>query len=246
MPCCASRVVSVAPIMANAKPDEMPKPRAASGAGSKYRRTPAGSRLELMLVVDNEGRVVREALCLVDRLAPRGGCDSRRGDLIIDAPADVFLPRLAAIRPPGVLVGLVVQLAEHVDEAELVEYAREPRTLLRKETRVFLIRAPVPEIDFLVRDIPVAAQDHLVAAFLELLQVREECLEKAELGSLAVRAGRPGRHVQGNDPELVEARLDIAPFGVELSMCETAPHLVRRLAAIQGDAAVPLLRRECV
>ncbi len=43
IPYCASRVVSVAPIIANAEPDEIPRHSAASGAGSMYGRTPAGT-----------------------------------------------------------------------------------------------------------------------------------------------------------------------------------------------------------
>jgi hypothetical protein len=35
MPCCARRVVSVAPIIAKAKPDEMPRNKAARGAASR-------------------------------------------------------------------------------------------------------------------------------------------------------------------------------------------------------------------
>src|SRR5687768_15698072 len=110
MPCWASRVVSVAPIMAKAKPEEMPRNKAASGAASKYGRMPSGSVLrqsgsELVVIVDRERRVVGEALRLIDRLLACGLGDARGGDLVIDAPADILLPRLAAVRPPGVLVG---------------------------------------------------------------------------------------------------------------------------------------------
>ena len=44
-PYCARRVVRVAAIIAKPKPDEMPRNAAASGAASRYGRTPAGSRL---------------------------------------------------------------------------------------------------------------------------------------------------------------------------------------------------------
>src|SRR5437899_5428955 len=132
MPCCARRVVSVAPIMVKAKPDEMPRNRAASGAGSRYGRTPAGrlerqpARSEVVVIVDRERRVIREAPALVDRLADRSRRDPRRGDLVVEPPADVLRPGPAAVRPPGVLVGLVVQPPEHVDEADVVEDASEP------------------------------------------------------------------------------------------------------------------------
>src|SRR5687767_3325943 len=92
MPCWASRVVSVAPIIANAKPEEMPRNNAASGAASKYGRMPSGSLprqsgSELVVIVDRQRRVVGEAFRLVDRLLARGRRDARGGNLVVDAPA---------------------------------------------------------------------------------------------------------------------------------------------------------------
>src|SRR4051812_45963818 len=116
MPCCASRVVSVAPIMVNAKPDEIPRKSAARGAGSRYGRSPAGSAsLKDVLILDRQRRVVGEALLLVDRFLACLRRDARRRDLVVDAPADVLRPGLPAVRPPGVLVRLRVDSAEHVD-----------------------------------------------------------------------------------------------------------------------------------
>src|SRR5688572_5111698 len=106
-----------------------------------------------MVVVDDQRRVIGEAPGLVDRFSARARGDARRGDLVVDAPAYVLLPRLAAVRPPGVLVGLVVQAPEYVDEAELVEHPREPRALLGQKARVLLVGAPVAQIDLLVRDV---------------------------------------------------------------------------------------------
>jgi hypothetical protein len=57
--------------------------------------------------------------------------------------------------------GRGIDAAEHVDEAELVEHARKPRPLVRQEAAVLPVRAPVGEVDVLVRDVPVAAQDDL-------------------------------------------------------------------------------------
>src|SRR5574341_1563506 len=133
-----------------------------------------------MFVIDDEGRVVREPSCLVDRLFAGPFGDAGRGDLVVDAPAHVLLPRLATIGPPGVLVGLVVQAPEDVDEAQLVEYAREPLALFGQEARVLLIGAPVPQVDLLLRDIPVSAQDEFMVSFLEALEVRQERLRSEE------------------------------------------------------------------
>src|SRR5688572_17846195 len=197
-----------------------------------------------MVVVDDERRVVREALGLVDRFPARGGGHARRGDLVVDAPADVLLPRLAAVRPPRVLIGLVVQLAEHIDETQLVEDARQPCALLGQEAGVLLVGAPVPEIDLPVRDVPVAAQDDFLVSVFQALQVQQEVLQEAEFRSLAMLAGRARRHIHRHHPELAEARLDVATLSVELAALESTAHFVRGLAAIQGDAAIALFLGE--
>src|SRR5262245_3273305 len=245
MPCCARRVVSVAPIIAKVKPEETPRNSAASGARSRYGlRLLTAPLAQLVLIVDGERSVVGEALRLVDRLLLRGARHAGRGDLVVDAPADVLLPRLAAVRPPGVLLGPGIQPAEHVDEAELVEDARQPRALLRQEARVLAVRAPVLQVDLVVGDVPVAAQDDLVSSFPDLFQVNDESLEEAEFRCLAVRPGGAGGQVKGDDPELAEARLDVAALVVELAHREAAPHFVGRAPAVERDAAVALLLRE--
>src|SRR5512147_2944689 len=75
---------------------------------------------KLEFVVDDQRRVIREAPVLVDRHRVRMGGDARRGDLVVDAPADVLRPGLAPVRPPGVLLGTRVDAPEDVDEPELV------------------------------------------------------------------------------------------------------------------------------
>src|SRR4051812_32295653 len=105
MPCCARRVVSVAPIMVKAKPDDTPRNSAARGAGSRYARSPS----ERVVIVDQQRRMVGEALRLVDRLAVRGARNLGRGDLVVDAPADVLGPGLSAVGPPRVLAVLLVE-----------------------------------------------------------------------------------------------------------------------------------------
>src|SRR5687768_12385857 len=122
----------------------MPRNSAASGAGSKYGRIPLNQRV---VIIDGQRRVIGEATRLVDRLLHRLGRDAGRGDLVIDAPADVLLPRLPAVRPPGVLLGIRVEAPEYVDVAELVEHAREPGPLLRQEAGVLLVGSPVLEVD---------------------------------------------------------------------------------------------------
>src|SRR3954465_1462385 len=159
--------------------------------------------------------MVGEAPALVDRLAHGRRGDARRRDLVIDAPADVLRIRLAAVRPPGVMPRIRVQPAEHTDEAGLVEDMGEPGALLWGEAGILLVRAPVGEIDLAVRDVPVAAQNDLLLAIAQQLQVLGKVLGEAKLGSLPGRPGRSRWHVDRDDPQVAEARLDIAAFGVE-------------------------------
>src|SRR5689334_20459853 len=180
--------------MEKAKPDEMPRKSAASGAGSKYGLTPSGKRSrqgasEVVVIVDRERRVVGEAPALVDRLSQRARRDAGRGDLVIEAPADVLGPGAATVRPPRVLVRLLIQPPEDVDEADLVEHTREPGALLGQETGVLLIRAPIAQVDFLVRNVPVAAQDDFGIALAQLFPVQQKAHQEAELRRLPMWAG---------------------------------------------------------
>src|SRR5439155_17315638 len=75
-------------------------------------------------VFDDQRRMVREAFLLVDRHRGRLGSDAERGDVIVDAPSDVLGPGLAAVAPPGILLGPVVDAAMHVDVADFIEYPR--------------------------------------------------------------------------------------------------------------------------
>src|SRR4029453_2476317 len=48
------------------------------------------------------------------------------------------------------------------------ERPREPGALLGQEAGILLVGFPVPEVDLLVRDVPVAAQDDVMASFLQI------------------------------------------------------------------------------
>src|SRR6202008_2372407 len=104
----------------------------------------------------------------------------------------VLAPGLAAFRPPGVLVGLRVDLAERVDVADVAEQLIEPGALLGQEARGLLVREPVAQVDFGVRDVPVAAQDEVAALALARAQMRHELVEEAELRALPILAGGAG------------------------------------------------------
>src|SRR5213075_1125093 len=112
--------------------------------------------------------MVGKAPVRIDRSRPGFRGDRRGRDLVVDPPSDVLCPRLPAVRPPRVAIRARINPAEDIDEPELVEHAREPRTLLGQEAGILLIAAPVPEIDLAVRDVPVAAEDDLSPGVAQL------------------------------------------------------------------------------
>src|SRR6056300_530260 len=81
--------------------------------------------------------------------------------LVVDAPSDIVVPCSAAIRPPRVLVLLLLESAKRIGISVLAKNLVEPRAFLGQATRVFLVLFPVPDIRFFVHDIPVATDDVL-------------------------------------------------------------------------------------
>src|SRR4029450_1132951 len=159
---------------------------------------------EREVIVDDQRRMVGKAPVLVDRHGVRLDRDSRCGDLIVDAPADILRPRLAAVRPPRVMPRLLVDAAKYVDETQLVENPGQPCALLRQEAGILLVASPVLEVDRLMRDVPVAAQDDLALLPAELQQMRKKRLKKSEFGGLPVRTRRPRRQIDASDGDLAK------------------------------------------
>src|SRR5690348_764704 len=123
-----------------------------------------GMRSERVLVIDDERRMVRKTPLLVNGAA-LGRCrEIGRGDLVVDTPSHVLRPSLPAIGPPGVLIGAAIEAPESIHPTELVEDARQPLAFLGQEAGVLAVAAPVLQVDFLMRDVPVAAE-HDVPAF---------------------------------------------------------------------------------
>src|SRR5206468_299737 len=76
---------------------------------SAMRNTVSSLRsLDFVFVIDDQRGMIGEAPVGVDRGAARSGGDPGRRDLIVDAPAHVLRPCLAAIGPPRVLLGFLV------------------------------------------------------------------------------------------------------------------------------------------
>src|SRR5882672_7052652 len=135
-------------------------------------------------VVDGERRAVGEAPALVDRAALHATAQCFGDDLIDNAPADVLRPGRPAIGPPRVLIGLLVDDTKCVNVARESDQLIEPGTFLGQEARVLLVRAPVAEVDLLVRDVPVAAQNVVAPGLAQFRKMRLKDIEETELRRL--------------------------------------------------------------
>ena len=121
----------------------------------------------------------------------------------------------------------------------------KPFAFFGQKAGVLAVAAPVFEIDFLVRDIPVAAHHDFAPARLEFFQVRVEFFHEAEFGLLTLLTTRTRRQVDRDYREFagscVEVSAHVAPFGIELGHAESGGDLGRFLPAVEADAAIALL-----
>jgi YccS/YhfK family integral membrane protein len=180
--------------------------------------------------------------------AQRGGGQSGRGQVVVQPPADVVGIGLAPVAPPGVagVGGIGLQAPVHVHQAAvrgLAQQLAHPGALLGQEAAVFLVATPVFQVDRLVRDVDVAAQDEL-ALGLQPHQVRVHGRQEAKLGLLALLARAAAGEVGADQRQLarraVKAQLDIAALGVELGVAKTHAHVAGGMPAVDADAGIAL------
>ena len=80
---------------------------------------------------------------------------------------------------------LLIHHAKRVPPAEFIEQQVEPGALLGQEARVLLVAAPVLDIDVLVGDVDVAADDPLAPVRQHLPQQWRQARHDVELHLLA-------------------------------------------------------------
>ncbi len=84
----------------------------------------------------------------------------RRGDAeVVDAPPNVFGPGIEPVRPPGIVVGLLVELTEGIDEAAF-NVPVKAMPLFDGEPGVVLVGLGVFKVDLLVCHVQVATENH--------------------------------------------------------------------------------------
>jgi hypothetical protein len=101
------------------------------------------------------------------------------------------------------------------------------------------------EIDRLMRDVPVAAENHFAPGLAQLCEMRQERIEKAVLRRLPMLAARARRQIQADHGHVAKVRLEIAALGIELRGAESRVEFGRD-ARVEPNAGVALssARRE--
>lgn len=172
----------------------------------------------------------------------------RRGEDVVDAPADVLRADSHALAPPGVVPRPRLEAPEGVDPAGL-HPAVELGALLGEEAAGLPVLAWAREVDLAVRGVEVAEREHAATCAAQRLQLLHQRAAEGQLvGHAAVVAQSPAalRHVHTGHREPPEVRDQEAPLAVELGEPEPELHAVRRAPREDRHAAVaaPLGRRE--
>ena len=161
-------------------------------------------------------------------------------DEIVDAPAGVLLAGLEAVGPPGIDVCLVrVEVTERVGET-CVEQLLELGTLLVGEACVLAVALRVLQVDFLMGDVHVAADDDGLAGVEPQEIVAEGVLPRHAVVQATEAVLRIGR-VDGHEEEVVHLQRDDAPLTVVLLDVESVGHAERFAAREDGRARIAFL-----
>src|SRR5450755_2674752 len=113
----------------------------------------------LEIVVDRYRSVVGEAFVAVNRRGAHARREIGRDELVVDAPTEIPLERVAPILPPGKLFRLMVDRAKRVDPADAFDDVVEPAPLVGQKPGRARAGFGIEDVDVAVRDIVVAAHD---------------------------------------------------------------------------------------
>ena len=140
------------------------------------------------------------------------------------------------------MVGALVDTAKHIHPA-IFENITQPGAFFGQETRVLAIAAPVLQIDFVVRDVQVTADDKFAPFGLHGGEVRTKHLEKTKLRLLPVFTAGARRQINRDQRHGAEIGAHIATFVVKLAHTKTNGDSVRLTQRINPDAAIAFFFR---
>src|SRR5712692_6558453 len=170
-----------------------------------------------------------------DDAARRALGDRRRGEDVVEAPADVALAQVAPRRPPGEEVRIVrVEGAADVDQMPAQQLLEELALFLAlpDDARLALLRM---HVHVGAGDVHVAAQNELAPLPVQLLRPGRELDHEAELRLIVLAAVR---YVYRGEDEPAELGQHDARFHVELRMAERGLGVEQALPDVQGHAGV--------
>ncbi len=184
--------------------------------------------------------MIGKSLGLIDVSSQHLIAETRRHDLVVQAPTDVLVPCAAAARPPRILIGLFVDGAERVNVAVLTKHLIEPRALFGQKTGVLSVRFPVLKVNFFVRNIPVAAKNYLGALTPKLLQVFCERIQAPVFRLLSLIARRSRGQVHRDNIQTLQLHLQVAPLCIKLGISVAADNFFGLVSRVDCDATVAL------
>jgi hypothetical protein len=142
--------------------------------------------------------------------------EALRDEEVVQAPSDVLGSGVAHVAPEGVgSCEFRVEVTECVDEAQRQKLG-EAIAFFLSETSVSLVRFGIGQVNFLVRDVHVACDDHRLL-LVQLLHVGVESIVELEALFQRLQAATRVDDVGGNDKKLLELCGDQALLFGEVS-----------------------------
>lgn len=90
--------------------------------------------------------------------------------MVVDSPPDILFAGVESVAPPSVLLRFSAKMSECVDESALRELVH-PRAFFGQKSRVSFVRLWVRQIDWLVRDVVVAAKHNVYLLRYQILAI---------------------------------------------------------------------------
>ena len=138
-----------------------------------------------------------------------------RGEKVVYSPAYVPFPGSGAHVPPGVIVGLLIEVSESIDKALVYEFVH-PGSFFGQEAGIALVVFRSGQVYLFVGGVEIAADNYLFAGFLDFAHMLEESIIEGHLIFQALRAGFAVGVIDVVDHQVVIVSYDGSAFLVEI------------------------------
>ena len=171
-------------------------------------------------------------------------CDARAerfaDPVVVDTPSCVALAGTKAVTPPTVLLGAGVEEAERVNHAAVLPSVH-PFALFGKEAADADLPLGVVDVDGLVADIVVAADDDVGARLAQQERPFEEGFEEVHLELLTDAARGAAGDIDADHRDVAEIGAEHAPFAVVAGVAHARDDAVGLHLAEDCHARIALL-----